>query len=185
MPRYVVFAGVNGSGKTTLYQSNKKIQDMLRVNVDEIVRGIGEWDNSKDVIKAGKIAVSQIKLYFSEKQSFNQETTLCDNSIIKNIMEAKKLGYIIELYYVGLDSADLAIDRVKNRVANGGHGIPDENIRKRYDQSIRQLLKVREYCDKIELYDNSKVFKRIAVYENAKWNLTTNDIPIWCKNIIK
>ena len=131
MCKYIIFAGVNGAGKTTLYQSNIKIQNMPRVNVDEIVRSFGSWNSTKDIFRAGKIAVRSIKQYFSERISFNQETTLCGNSIVENIMKARELGYRIELYYVGLDSADLAVERVKNRVLNGGHGIPEKDIRKR------------------------------------------------------
>ena len=142
MCKYIIFAGVNGAGKTTLYQSNIKIQNMPRVNVDEIVRSFGSWNSTKDIFRAGKIAVRSIKQYFSERISFNQETTLCGNSIVENIMKARELGYRIELYYVGLDSADLAVERVKNRVLNGGHGIPEKDIRKRYELSFVQLKKV-------------------------------------------
>ena len=185
MPKYIIFAGVNGAGKTTLYQSNKKIFDMKRVNVDEIVRKIGKWDNSQDVMKAGLEAVATIRECFENGISFNQETTLCGNSIIRNIKEARDKGYLIELYYVGLESADIAVERVKIRVKNGGHGIPEEDIRRRYEQSIKQLKKVIEYCDRIELYDNSKSFRSIAVYKDKKWILLDEEIPNWCRNIIE
>ena len=185
MPRYVIFAGVNGAGKTTLYQSNKRIQDMPRVNVDEIVRKDGKWDNLADVTRAGKEAVAKIKQYFSQGISFNQETTLCGNSIIKNILTAKEKGYRIELYYVGLESADLAVERVNYRVKNGGHGIPEDDIRKRYYNSFEQLKKIIEYCDKIELYDNTFSFRGIAVYETGNWTVIDDNIPLWCKTIIE
>lgn len=71
-------------------------------------------------MKAGKIAVKLIEKYFSEKISFNQETTLCGKSIIRNIQRAKELGYTIELHYVGVDSVDIAKERVKKRVSKGG-----------------------------------------------------------------
>lgn len=185
MCRYVIFAGVNGAGKTTLYQSNIKIQNMPRVNLDEIVRVFGKWDNIKDVTKAGEIAIKKIREYFANKISFNQETTLCGNSIVKNIITAKKLGYSIEIYYVGLNSADLAVERVKERVVKGGHGVPETDIKRRYFNSLIQLKKVLGYCDKVELFDNSGVFRRIAIYENNKWNLLVSDIPVWCGDIIK
>ncbi len=184
MPKYVIFAGVNGAGKTTLYQSNPKILSMKRVNVDEIVRRIGRWDNSRDVSIAGREAVNKIKEYFENRVSFNQETTLCGNSIIKNIEKAKRLGYCIELYYVGLDSAELAVERVKIRVNNGGHGIPEQDIRKRYENSFLQLEKIIRYCDRIELFDNSKSFRTIAIYKDKRWIVIDDDVPDWCKKII-
>ena len=102
MKQYLIFAGVNGAGKTTLYQTNEKYKDLLRINIDEIVRRFGSWKKSADVLKAGKIAVKQINEYFDRGESFNQETTLCGHSIFRNIEKARSLGYEVELYYVGL-----------------------------------------------------------------------------------
>ena len=76
MKKYIIIAGVNGAGKSTLYQTLQTLQDMPRVNTDEILRKIGDWENTKDVITAGKIAVGMIENFFSEEISFNQETTL-------------------------------------------------------------------------------------------------------------
>ncbi len=185
MCRYVIFAGVNGAGKTTFYLLFSEMENMPRVNVDEIVREIGRWDNMNDTITAGKIAVKRVKQYFNERKSFNQETTLCGQSIVRNIKTAKQLGYFIELYYVGLNSEDLAVERVKSRVAKGGHGIPEADIRKRYKNSLTKLKDVLPYCDKVTLYDNSNTFTHIATYENNKWNLTDNPIPEWYKDIIE
>ena len=97
---------------------------MKRVNTDELVKEIGDWRNLSDVISAGKVAVKLIDQYFTEGISFNQETTLCGRSVIKNIRRAKALGYIVELHYIGVDSVETAKQRVKNRVEKGGHGIP-------------------------------------------------------------
>ena len=83
MKKYIVFAGVNGAGKTTFYQTYPKMMNMSRVNVDEIVRGLGDWKNPKDVAEAGRIAVRAIRQYFDEGRSFNQETTLCGKSILR------------------------------------------------------------------------------------------------------
>jgi len=119
MKRYILFAGCNGTGKSTLYQTNDMFLGMPRVNMDEIVREFGSWRNQADVFKAGKIAISKISEYFKTGESFNQEITLCGQSVWQNIQKAKELGYFIEMYYVGIDSADLAKERVKNRVLKG------------------------------------------------------------------
>lgn len=96
MKKYVIIAGVNGAGKSTLYQTYDNLKALPRVNVDEIVREIGDWRNFADVVSAGKIALKKIEEYFEKGSSFNQETTLCGRTIIKNIREAKALGYCIE-----------------------------------------------------------------------------------------
>lgn len=92
MKKYVIIAGVNGAGKSTLYQTNETLKEIPRVNVDEIVRELGDWKNINDVFTAGKIAVKKISNYLEDGTSFNQETTLCGKSIIKNILRAKSLG---------------------------------------------------------------------------------------------
>ena len=89
MKKYILIAGVNGAGKSTLYQSLDYLKSMDRVNTDEIVKEFGVWKNPKDVIKAGRIAVKKINDNFSKGITFNQETTLCGNNILKNIDRAK------------------------------------------------------------------------------------------------
>ncbi len=106
--KYVLIAGVNGAGKSTLYQSIDSFKNMPRVNLDEIVREFGDWRKASDVMKAGKIAVNKIKEYFDNRVTFNQETTLCGNSIERNIKLAKELGYFIELHYIGVESIEVA-----------------------------------------------------------------------------
>lgn len=100
MKRYILFAGCNGVGKSTLYQTNDVFLDMPRVNMDEIVREFGSWKNQADVFKAGKIAITKISEYFKKGESFNQEVTLCGQSVWQNIKKAKELGYFVEMYIV-------------------------------------------------------------------------------------
>lgn len=104
MKKYVLLAGVNGAGKSTLFS--------LLPSLSEII-----------VMKAGKTVIKRINEYFEKDISFSQETTLCGKSIFQNVQKAKERGYSIEMHYVGLDSAVLAKERVKNRVERGGHGI--------------------------------------------------------------
>ena len=89
MKKYIVLGGVNGSGKSTLYQVSDNLKKMPRVNTDEIVKELGDWRNLSDVLKAGKIAVRLIDEYFSKGVSFNQESTLCGKSIIKNFSKGQ------------------------------------------------------------------------------------------------
>ena len=147
MKKYILIAGVNGAGKSTLYQINDSLKNMPRINVDEIVKELGDWKNTKDVFKAGKIAVEKIEKYFDEGITFNQETTLCGKSVIRNIYKAKELGYFIELHYVGVESVENAKDRVKYRVEQGGHGIPETDIEKRYKETFQQLNSILGECN--------------------------------------
>ena len=167
MKQYILFAGVNGAGKTTLYNTSEKFKALPRINVDEIVKEYGSWENMKDVAQAGKKAVSLIRGYLSEGVSFNQETTLCGRTILRNIREARELGYRVEIYFVGLDSVDLAKKRVQERVRNGGHGIPEEDIERRYHESIEHLKMLIPICDHVELYDKHILFDRLQYLSMA------------------
>lgn len=132
MKKYILIAGVNGAGKSTLYETLDSLKNMPRINTDEIVKEMGDWKDTSVLMKAGKKAVKLLNYYLMEGISFNQETTLCGKSIIRNIKKAKERGYFIELHYVGVNSVEIAKDRVKNRVLKGGHGIPESDIEKRY-----------------------------------------------------
>ena len=158
------FLGANGAGKTTFYQTNQELLEMPRVNVDEIVRSIGSWDNPTDLMAGGKVAVKKIHEYLASDHSFNQETTLCGQSIWKNILIARERGFTVEMYYVGVESAELAWERVKKRVEAGGHGIPREDVVRRYAESIASLPRAISICDKVILYDNTDEFSKIAIF---------------------
>lgn len=180
MRTYLLFAGVNGAGKSTLYRTlAPDVLNMPRVNTDEIVKTFGDWRNLGDVIKAGKIAIRQIEDNFSSGISFNQETTLCGASVTKNILRAKKSGYAVIVHYVGVESAAIAKERVRKRVENGGHGISDEDIDRRYIESFQKLRDIIPLCDRVILYDNSRTFERIAVYEKGVMLMEIPPLPNW------
>lgn len=119
---YTIFAGVNGAGKSTLYQADKYNRTEKRVNSDEIARLLGRWDDWSVQLQAGKQAVRLIRDYIEQGVDFNQETTLCGHSILKNIEVAKKRGYKVVLKYIGIESVNIAKERVRYRVKKGGHG---------------------------------------------------------------
>lgn len=186
MPKLIVFAGPNGSGKSTLYLTNRAFFDIPRVNVDEIVREIGgDWRNSVDLIRAGKIALRRARDCLEKKVSFNRETTLCGKTAVRDIIEAKRLGFEVELYFVYLSSVDIAKERVLHRVACGGHGIPEADIERRYKESLRRLQEVMPLCDKVELYDNSEQFIKVLTFKKSRLTYSAENVPDWAKLFLK
>ena len=184
--RYTLFAGVNGAGKSTFFKSlslaSTSVDLGVRVNTDEIVREQlgGDWKDKKAQMMAGRIAIKTIKNCLNNGLSLNQETTLSGRTIITTIKNAKANGFSIELYYVGLESAQLSIDRVASRVLKGGHGIPEEDILRRYDKSFEHLKIILPLCDKVLVYDNSKE----GSFDNSKPLLMVKDgiIRFWDEN---
>ena len=169
---YTLFAGVNGAGKTTIYRTMGFDENENRVNADEIlVANGGDWSNQKDQIKAGREALSRLNSFIKQGVSFNQESTLTGQTILRTIEKVKENGFLVNLYYIGLNSPELAIERVKSRVANGGHGIPEDVIRKRYEASLDMLTRVPPLCDFVVVYDNSKAYNKVAIYKDDSWTL--------------
>ena len=171
-PYYVVIGGVNGAGKSTIYQiqnSKRKELDTDRINADEILRRFGgNWNKQSDINKSMREVLREIEGHFKEGKSFHHETTFGGNPYPdkKRLLNAKKLGYESFLIYIGLESPERAIERVNSRVAKGGHGVPEDLIRKRYEFSLRNLAELEKYFDNVSIYDNSDEFSYIYVKEN-------------------
>ena len=106
----------------------------------------------------------RIRYLFRKKEDFSIETTLATRSLLKMITDAQNDGYTVTLLYFWLNSPDLAVERVKARVAAGGHNIPEETVRRRYRVGLGYFF--RDYapiCDRWILADNSQVpFRVIA-----------------------
>ncbi|MEG0380039.1 MAG: zeta toxin family protein, partial [Eubacterium sp.] len=125
--KYTIIAGVNGVGKSSLTGVLKREKDDLGtiINVDEYAAKLMDPKLSQTIrnIQAGRLALTKIKECLKNHQNFTQETTLSSHQPIKTAQKALEEGYKIELYYIGLDSSKQSVDRVKNRVENGGHDI--------------------------------------------------------------
>lgn len=177
--KYIIIAGVNGAGKTTLYESQKQWLSLPRVNIDELARENGSWQDVRNVTKAGIKAVRMLKDYMGKGISFNQETTLCGKSIFHNIEIARNKGYLIELHYVGIDSVEIAKKRIASRVKQGGHGIPDADVERRYIETFLNLKRILPLCDLAVLYDNTDEFRRFAIYKKGMPVRVSSKIPEW------
>lgn len=136
-------------------------------------------------MKAGKIGIKLRNEAIRQGKSFNEETTLCGKTIIKLFEKLKENGYKIDLYYMGLKNSDIALERIKNRVANGGHNIPAKKVRKRYEESRNNLEKVIPLCDSVSIFDNSQSFIRLATIKEGKLIQKADKIPFWFNSKLK
>lgn len=142
MPNLYIISGCNGAGKTTA--SFTVLPEMLDcqefVNADEIARGLSPFQPEKVAVEAGRIMLQRIDELLKKEVDFAIETTLATRSYAQTIKRAKTQGYNVTLVYFWLSSPELAIARVKRRVAEGGHNIPEEVIRRRYRNGIHHLF---------------------------------------------
>jgi predicted ABC-type ATPase len=188
MPSLFIIAGCNGAGKTTA--SFTALPELLNikefVNADEIARGLSPFQPETVAIESGRIMLSRIEELVVEKRDFAFETTLATRSFADLCERAKIVGYEICLVFLWLDSAELAIERVKQRVLEGGHNIPEETIIRRYHAGIANFFAL--YQDKLDYWmfiDNSGVNQELiaegkpgeapTIYNVAKWENIKRD----------
>lgn len=158
MANLYIIAGCNGAGKTTA--SYSMLPEMLNchefVNADEIAKGLSPFQPEKASIDAGRIMLHRIKELTNLQVDFALETTLASKTYVKFIKNAKEKGYFVTLIFFWLNSPELAMERVKNRVETGGHNIPTEVIYRRYRSGIRNLKKLYiDIADFWMIIDNS------------------------------
>lgn len=167
-PVYVVFAGVNGAGKSTFYRTDLwrtegMPRTMARVNSDEIVVAQGgDPASSADQLRAGREAVRLKEECLSRRRNFNQETTLTGHAVLRNMHRAREAGYRVVLYYIGVDAASVALDRIAHRVAVGGHDIDEGAVLRRYRASLGNLSRALDLCDEATILDNTVEFVALA-----------------------
>lgn len=173
-PQLYFIGGCNGAGKTTA--SYTVLPEILRckefVNADEIARGLSPFNPESMAIEAGKLMLKRIDELLKAGESFSIETTLSTRSYAKLIRQARAQGYKISLIYFWLNSPELAINRVAQRVKNGGHNIPREVIIRRYAAGINNLFRIyMPLVDYWLLADNSTT-PRIIVAEGGRESST-------------
>lgn len=132
-----IIAGANGSGKTTFALSYIELNNLHFINADEIAKSYDPNDISKYKVKAGKEFFRQLELNLNENKSFMIESTLSGKYLKDVIIKVKERKFKVVLIYIFLESEIENILRVKNRVLNGGHDVPEIDIKRRYTRSKR------------------------------------------------
>lgn len=178
-----IIAGCNGVGKTTAsYTILPEIIECKEfVNADEIAKGLSPFQPEKVAFEAGRIMINRINELLEENEIFAFETTLSTKSHKNKILKAQKQGYTVILLFFWLNNIELAKERVKTRVTEGGHNIPEDVIERRYLKGIKNLFDI--YLDIVDgtlIFDNSygkheliaqKIEREdILVFEKEKFN---------------
>jgi predicted ABC-type ATPase len=180
MNTYTIIAGVNGTGKSS-FRGVLEGQNMISSNI------ISLYDISKkhntDLISATNFAVNNIKEYLNKRISFTQETTLSGRTVLNTAVKARKLGYDISLYYIGLNSSEESISRIANRVKKGGHNIPTDDVIRRFNRRFEVLKELIPYCDTVSFYDNENGFVKVAEILNGKFRYVSEYRPQWIEEL--
>jgi len=157
--RITVLAGVNGSGKSTLMGAMLQKKGVSYFNPDVFTRQLMKVDASLGLETANSAAWNvgrmQLENAFKKKTSYNLETTLGANTIPNLLKQAAQKGLEVVVWYCGLTNPELNLRRVAQRVAKGGHDIPEEKIRARWISSRENLIRLLPFLTEVKVFDNS------------------------------
>jgi len=177
MPTIYVIAGPNGVGKTTF--AEKFLPDEAKqlefVNADLIARGLSPFAPDAVAMEAGRIALKRIRELIGHKIGFTWETTMSGRSAAGWLREAKAVGFSIKCYFIWVRRTEITMARVRQRVIEGGHNIPEEVSRRRFFKTIENFFELyRPLFDAWKLYENDLAEPRLVAVEK-EGRLVTRD----------
>lgn len=194
MPYLIVIAGPNGAGKSTaapgLLDGLLGIEDF--VNADVIARGLSAFNPEGAAIQAGRIMLERVRELAAEGKDFAFETTLASRSFAPWIAKLRnEQGYVFRLNYLWIPGPELSIGRIKGRVRDGGHFVPDDVVRRRYAGGLRNFFELYQpIADIWRVFDNSERGERemrlvaygesnsrVEVYDDHTWERIREDKP--------
>jgi len=170
-PEIIVFAGPNGSGKSTITRLAKTVG--IYINADDIKRA-----NHCSDLEAAQLAEKLRESTMAAGEDFTFETVLSTDRNLDLLRRAKAKGYFIRCIYILTANPDINVARVQLRVVQGGHDVPEDKIRQRYERAIKLIPELVEICDVMHIYDNTKepfrIFKKrkneYFRWPNAYWS---------------
>jgi predicted ABC-type ATPase len=167
VPTLTIIAGPNGAGKSTITRlADFEGRDRL-LDPDAIARGMNPLNPPAAALPAGRETLRRTGEYLEQRVSFAVETTLAGHGKLDLLHEAKSRGYEVHLMFVGLDTPERCLSRIQNRVANGGHFVPDADVKRRFARSVVNATQALRLVDIAKFYDNSGGGHRLVLIAKA------------------
>ena len=185
-----VLAGPNGAGKSTLYrnQIEPRFPDAEFVNADELAKGhYGHAALTPEESQMGqRLADGRRRELMAQGKSLATESTFSHPSKLALVREAKAAGYGVRLYHVNVRSADLSVKRVARRVDEGGHPVPEDKTRERYERNQPLIRQAALIADRADVFDNSEFGKnpvRVLTLRDGQATFVSEKMPTWARTL--
>lgn len=181
-----IIAGSNGSGKTTFAKEflPNHAKCYVFINADLIAGGLSPFAPESATIQAGRLMLEQIHKLANQSQDFAFETTFSGRTYLSFLRDLKKKGYRIHLFYLWVHNVDLALERIAERVHQGGHNVPVDIVRRRFSKSLNNFFNLyRPLSDMWMIFDNSTETPQLIATE-VYGKLTVRDKELY-DNILK
>lgn len=156
--KILIIAGPNGAGKTSFAKEflPNEADCLSFVNADAIAAGLSPFRPSTVAFRSGRLMIETIHGYVAKGESFAFETTLSGRTHARSIPFWRERGYRVKLFFLRLPTPDMAVARVRQRVSEGGHDVPEAVIHRRFRAGGRNFERVyRGLVDEWAIYDNS------------------------------
>jgi predicted ABC-type ATPase len=177
----VVFAGPNGAGKST--HADAILAELgipTFVNADYIARGLAGQQAQTVALAAGRIMLNRLRELSAARADFAFESTLSSRSFHPFLQRLKQQGYHVAIFYFALSSSGLALRRVKHRVAQGGHSVPAEDIKRRFGRSLSNFFRLyADVANEWMVFDNSSGTTAQTVAHLRNGQLIVEDPKRW------
>ncbi|KEZ75639.1 AAA family ATPase [Salinisphaera hydrothermalis] len=180
-----VLAGPNGAGKSTLYDIRIRPHTYAPfINADEILKQRQIEGEELDAYRAAEIAAEMRAGHLAAGASFVTETVFSHPSKLDLVHAAKEAGFRVVLFHVNVESADLSVARVRWRVSQGGHDVPEDKIRARYERSAQYIREAIGLADLAQIYDSSKEAappRWVLTFRHGQLHSASDAVPAWAR----
>jgi predicted ABC-type ATPase len=186
MPKFCLIGGPNGSGKSSVLSKFLNWPSATHIDPDAIARRINPNDVTAAAIEAAREAIALTRRCIEERRDFVVETTLAGNGPLATLQKAKDAGFDTLVLFVALDSVLMNLKRVNDRAVKGGHDVPDDDIRRRYERSLANAPAAIALADEAKVFDNTGHDPRLIITtKNGLVISQAPDLPPWAANILK
>ena len=178
-PQAVIIAGPNGAGKTTASRGLLP-PGVEYVNADLIAQRLARRSDAPGELEAMRMELAEIDRLVAVRESFAVETKLAPRAFEKRIAEWKAAGYRVTLFFVYLSDPEQSVRRVRQRVLNGGHDVPEAVVRRRYEEGLRNFFGCyRPLVDEWQFLDNSEVETKLVASSSIIGEVWVENPLLW------